>query len=134
MASRVGSSMPMHSTAVGKAYLAALDDTRRQALLPTLELTRHTEHTVVRPEALRRQLQRVQAQGWSVDDEENEAGITCYGAVIRNGSGEPVAAVSVSTLRYRQPADVQASYVRPLLAAVQAISARIAGMPTIDEA
>lgn len=134
MASRVGSSMPMHSTAVGKAYLAALDDTRRQALLPTLELTRHTEHTVVRPEALRRQLQRVQAQGWSVDDEENEAGITCYGAVIRNGSGEPVAAVSVSTLRYRQPADVQATYVRPLLAAVQAISARIAGMPTTDEA
>ena len=26
MASRVGSSMPMHSTAVGKAYLAALDE------------------------------------------------------------------------------------------------------------
>lgn len=134
MASRVGSSMPMHSTAVGKAYLAALDEARREALLPTLELTRHTDHTVVRPEALRRQLQRVQADGWSVDDEENEAGITCYGAVIRGGQGEPVGAVSVSTLRYRQPADVQAAYVQPLLAAVQAISARIAGMPTSDEA
>lgn len=131
MASRVGMSMSMHSTAVGKAYLATLDEARREALLPTLTLDRHTDNTVVRPEALRRQLKRVHAAGWSVDDEENEAGITCYGAAIVGPGGAPVAAVSVSTLRYRQPADVQAAYVAPLLAAVQAISARLAAVPVM---
>lgn len=130
MASRIGASVALHSTAVGKAYLAGLPAARREALLASLELTALTPKTVTTLQALRRQLDTVQAVGWSVDDEENEADIQCFGAAIVGDHGMPVAAVSVSTLRFRQKPDPQLAYVVPLLAACRAISARIATTPT----
>lgn len=129
MASRIGTSVSMHSTAVGKAYLAVLTEAQREALLPQLELTRYTPNTVVKLDALRRQLKTVQARGWAVDDEENEADIYCYGAPILSASGAPMAAISVSTLRFRQKDDPQRAYVEPLLAACQAISGSMAATP-----
>lgn len=47
MASRIGASVDLHSTAVGKAWLAALPAARCEALLPGLALTAHTPKTVV---------------------------------------------------------------------------------------
>ena len=134
MASRIGTSVALHSTAVGKAYLAMLDDGARETLLAELTMTRYTPNTVVKREALRKELKLVRARGWSVDDEENEADVYCYGAAIVASTGQPVAAISVSTLNFRRKADPQRAYVEPLLKACRAISARIAATPTLANA
>jgi len=134
MASRIGTSVSMHSTAVGKAFLAMLDPRKREAILQALPLPRYTENTIVDLADLRAQLDLFHSNGWSVDDEENEAGIYCFGAPILNEQGEPVAAVSVSTLRFRQKADPQQAYVAPLREACQAISQRIASTPRLAAA
>jgi DNA-binding IclR family transcriptional regulator len=134
MASRIGTSVCLHATAVGKAYLSMLDDAAREALVSTLELTRYTPHTLADRDALRTQLAQARERGWSVDDEENEAGIQCFGAAIFGQQGAPVAAISVTTLRFRQKEDVVQAYVQPLLAACHAISERIAATPSLTAA
>ena len=129
MASRIGTSVALHSTAVGKAYLAALPAGALEPLLKGLAFRRYTEHTLMDKTALRRELQLTRERGWSVDNEENEAGIYCFGGAIRGHRGMPVAAISVSTLLYRQKEDPVQAYVRPLLEACAAISERIADTP-----
>ena len=122
----------MHSTAVGKAYLAALDDSALEPLLEDLPMPRHTPNTTRDLAALREQIAWIRTHGWAADNEENEAGIFCFGAVIRGDGGAPVAAISVSTLVFRQKEDPQRSYVAPLLEACRVISERIAQTPSVS--
>jgi DNA-binding IclR family transcriptional regulator len=132
MASRIGTSVSLHSTAVGKAYLAALDAGALEPLLKNMVMPRYTAHTVVDLAGLRTQLQRIRQKGWSEDSEENENGIFCFGAVIRGGDGAPVAAISVSTLMFRQKDNPEQAYVAPLLEACRSISERIAQTPSLS--
>jgi DNA-binding IclR family transcriptional regulator len=134
MASRIGTSVCLHATAVGKAYLAMLGEAEREALVPTLEMDRYTPRTLVDRDALRAQLAQVRERGWSFDDEEHEAGIQCFGAAIVGEQGTPVAAISVTTLRFRQKDDMVQAYVQPLLEACRAISERICATPSLSAA
>lgn len=129
MASRIGTNVSMHSTAVGKAYMAALEPKALETLLANLDLHPYTAKTVTDRDHLREQIEKIRARGWSVDDEENETAIYCFGAAIRGPNGLPIAAISVSTLTFRQKSDSMKSYAQPLLAACKAISARIAETP-----
>lgn len=134
MASRIGTSVSLHSTAVGKAYMAALDAATLNSLLENLPMPRYTPSTVTELADLRAQLRVTRERGWSVDSEENEAGIFCFGAAILGSHGEPVAAISVSTLMFRQKDNPEQAYVAPLLEACRAISARIAETPELSAA
>ncbi|WP_339093777.1 IclR family transcriptional regulator [Variovorax paradoxus] len=133
MSSRIGTSVSLHATAVGKAYMAALDDTALKALMKGLPMPRYTGNTTVEPAALRAQIEQTRQRGWSVDNEENEAGIFCFGAVIRGATGAPVAAISVSTLVFRQKEHPEQAYVAPLLEACRVISERIAQTPSLAD-
>ena len=129
MSSGIGTTVCMHATSVGKAYLAALDAPGCMALLETLPLPRKTERTATTREALQALLQQTRARGWAIDDEENEPGVVCFGAAIRDAQGKPIAAISVSTLLFRQKPDLQAAYVAPVLEAAQQIAQRLGSMP-----
>ena len=134
MSSRIGTSVPLHVTAVGKAWLAALEPAAQAALLKGLPMPRYTEHTLTERAALQAELARTREQGWSTDREEHEAGVYCFGAVVRGANGAPVAAISVTTLLFRQKDDPEQAYVAPLLAACAAVSARIAEVPSLSAA
>lgn len=131
MSSRIGTAVPLHSTSVGKAYLAALGSTEQAGLLADLPdaFTRFTPTTLGSKAELCAQLVEIHQRGWSIDDEEREPGICCFGAAITGRDGQPIAAVSVSTLRFRQQADVQRAYVEPLVSACRAISRLIVETP-----
>jgi len=115
MVSRVGGRLSLHSSAVGKAYLAALPEADCEAILARLSMPGFMPNTLTTREAMRAELQRVREQGYAVDNEENEAGIVCYGVALLNPDGQPVAGVSVSTLLFRQKPDPHAAYIAPLL-------------------
>lgn len=134
MASRIGTSVSLHATAVGKAYLAALDDAALAPLLQGLPMPRYTPNTTADMSALQAQIAQARARGWSVDNEENEPGIFCFGAAIRGVGGVPVAAISVSTLVFRQKDDPEQAYVSPLLETCRVISERIAQTPALSMA
>lgn len=135
MASRIGTVVSLHSSAVGKAYLSCLGPGAREDIVGTIPLPAYTEHTITDRDALRAQIGRFETQGWAVDEEENEAGIYCFGAAIRDPRDPqraPLAAISISTLRFRQKPDVASAYIEPLLATCRDIERRIGETPAFN--
>jgi len=100
MRSRIGASLPLHCTAIGKAILAALPDDEVRRISGRTGLPRRMPHTLTTTEALLANLASVRARGWALDDEENVTRVRCVGAVVLNHRGEPIGAVSVSGLSF----------------------------------
>ncbi|GIE99939.1 IclR family transcriptional regulator [Paractinoplanes rishiriensis] len=86
----------VHTTALGKAVLAALPPPVVREQLAEADWTASTPNTVLSAEALLAELDRYRAQGYAIDNEENEVGSRCVAAPILDGAGRPVAAISVS--------------------------------------
>ncbi|MDB5084386.1 MAG: IclR family transcriptional regulator [Bacilli bacterium] len=96
MHSRVGTRAPVHCTGVGKAIIANLPFKQVREIIKTHGLARHTPNTYITEESLLEELQRVREQGYALDLEENEVGITCVAAPIWDHKGNVVASISVS--------------------------------------
>jgi IclR family pca regulon transcriptional regulator len=74
--------------------------------------------------ALRTELGRVRAQGWSLVDQELEEGLRAIAAPIRDRSGAIVAAANVSAHASRtSPDDIRRTLLPPLLATAARIEA-----------
>jgi len=101
MASRIGYRNPPHCCAVGKVLLADLSEENLTHFIKEFGLSKRTENTITDPLQLKEHLKIVQAQGYGLDDEENEKGIRCVAAPIRNEAGRAVAAVSISGPAFR---------------------------------
>jgi IclR family KDG regulon transcriptional repressor len=71
MASRIGTRVKLHSSSVGKAWLAALSPDEATALLPQLDLAAMTPHTLTTVAALAAEIVRIRTRGYGVDAEEN---------------------------------------------------------------
>ncbi|MDH4135947.1 MAG: IclR family transcriptional regulator [Anaerolineae bacterium] len=96
MVSRVGSRLPVHSTALGKVLLADLPESQWQRYISEVGLTAHTPNTIVVPEAFFEHLRQVQRQNYSIDNVENEEGVRCVAAPIRDHTRKTIAALSIS--------------------------------------
>ena len=96
MASRIGMRIFAHCCAVGKVILAFLSDKDKTAIFSEMGLPRLTEKTIVEVKQLLEHLALVKQQGYAVDDEENEVGIRCVGAPVRNDRGKVIAGISIS--------------------------------------
>lgn len=89
--------MPAHSTALGKALLASAGEAyfrRWVGLQRTFK--RITPFTIITPEQLWQDLQRVSQKGYSVSDQECALGCRCFAVPIWNRSKQVVAALSIS--------------------------------------
>ena len=101
MVSVVGARIPTHCTALGKVMLAFLPDERLVSIGKDKGLPRRTENTITDIEELKKHLELIREQGYALDDEENEKGVKCLAAPIRDLSGEVEAAISISVLSTR---------------------------------
>ncbi|WP_327089976.1 IclR family transcriptional regulator [Nonomuraea sp. NBC_01738] len=91
--SRTGGRLPMHPTGVGKALLAHEPRWFVDAYLARA-LERPTQHTLVEPGRLARELGVVRAQGFALTFEEMTLG-SCSAAVPVLVEGRPIAAVGI---------------------------------------
>jgi IclR family acetate operon transcriptional repressor len=96
MASRIGGRGHCHSTALGKVLLADLPQEAWTRYVKEKGLGRRTPNTIVEPARLRPELAVVRERGYAVDDAENEQGIRCVAAPVRDHDGDVVAAMSIS--------------------------------------
>jgi len=96
---RVSSRRPMHCSSLGKALLAALDDTSVMKIMKAIGLECATEHSITDGEELLADLAGTRARGYSVDQQEALLGVFCVGAPVRDHTGRPLAAISLSTIK-----------------------------------
>lgn len=91
----IGSSACCHSSAVGKALLAFSEKSYLEKYLGNT-LPAFTERTIADWPTLLKDLEKIRKEGYAIDDEELELGLTCIAAPILNKKGEAVAAISIS--------------------------------------
>lgn len=97
----VGSHDHLHSTALGKAMLAALPLSDARQLLSRSDRVAKTSNTVTSVPKLLNELERTRERGFALDDEENEPGARCVAVAVVNGGGGPLGAVSMSGPAWR---------------------------------
>jgi DNA-binding IclR family transcriptional regulator len=100
-----GKRVYLHTTALGKAIMAHMDEDRLEAVLDEHGLPTRTPETIGTRDELREELAAVRDRGYATDDEERLDGIRCVAAPIRTGTDRVVGAVSVSGLKSRMRGD-----------------------------
>lgn len=93
MRSRVGQRMPLSRTGIGKALLLDSVD-RWEATFDSESPVQQSSHQT--KEAFLRRMAVYAHEGTALDLEDNEPGIRCVAAPIRDGSGKIIAAISMS--------------------------------------
>ena len=119
MVSRVGMVRDMPCTAVGKAILAALDDREVSSVWRENPPQKITVHTITNFDAFQHELETVRRQGFAVDREENETGVCCAAAALRDESGRCTYAFSISAPAERMPEERLQQLGKQLLLARQ---------------
>jgi IclR family acetate operon transcriptional repressor len=98
----VGSVRPMHASALGKAYLSALNGKELEDTLISLDFQGGTERTVKSARELRSVIAEARGQGYATDLEECFAGVVCVAVPVQVGQGRLlIGALGVSGPRER---------------------------------
>lgn len=90
----VGKRLHLHCTATGKALMAHLPDEEVEKVAKSVGLPPYTEHTITSLSLLKKELEKVRTQGYSVDNEETALGLLGIAAPVFDHRGKVVAAVA----------------------------------------
>ncbi len=124
----VGRRAPVHCTALGKALLSGLSSSEITSLLKD-PLPRFMPNTIVSVDQLVEHLKEVRKRGYALDLEEFEEGIHCFGAPVRDYSGQVVAAVSISVPCALVKPEREAELVKLICACAEAVSTALGYNP-----
>ncbi|MBL8179402.1 MAG: IclR family transcriptional regulator [Bryobacterales bacterium] len=127
MSSKIGNRRYPHSTALGKVLLAGLHDKEVRRVIRSLGMPAFTDRTIVSADALVVELVKVRAQGWAVDNRENEDDGRCIAAPVFGPDRAVVAALSISGPLPRMTSTRAKGFLPDLLRATTAISAALGG-------
>jgi DNA-binding IclR family transcriptional regulator len=92
----VGRRMRVHATSVGKAMAAHISQERLEKILADRGMEKRTAKTITTLPRLLKDLEKVRALGYAIDDEENNMGARCVGAPVFNQSGAVEASLGLS--------------------------------------
>jgi DNA-binding IclR family transcriptional regulator len=93
---RVGTSLPAHVTATGKALLAQLPPEQVLRLFPDESLASTTDRSVSRRADLIAQLEEVRERGFAVNAGESEPGLTAVSVALPDSPGGVLTAVAIA--------------------------------------
>jgi DNA-binding IclR family transcriptional regulator len=99
---RLGATRPMHSSAVGKAYLSGLDDDALEEELHRLTFVGGTAHAPTDRPALFRQVATARELGYAIDHDETSLGVSCVAVPLSIG-GSLMGAIGVTGPSTRLP-------------------------------
>lgn len=119
---RPGSRVPLHCSASGKLFLAQMTQLQRRRLLAQPSLTRYTEKTLVTPEQVEQEIERVRRDGFAKDDEEFLPGLLCVAVMVPVEQGKSNMAVAIQAPIMRMTADKSLSCLPALQRAARALA------------
>src|SRR3954447_17917806 len=96
MFTRIGSRVPAHATASGKAMLAFAPNAELEELFTQAPYEQQALNTITTAERMRDELERVRARGYALDREEYDEGVVCVAAPIFSPDGSAQGALSLS--------------------------------------
>ncbi|MFH1490524.1 MAG: IclR family transcriptional regulator [Pseudomonadota bacterium] len=82
----VGARIPLLAGAVGKVFLALMEEEQALRIIRTKGIARYTDNTITDPKKHFQEIKRVRQMGYAIDDEEYIPGVRAVAAPI-NGEG-----------------------------------------------
>lgn len=92
----IGKRAPLYCTAVGKAILAFLPQTKRDQILEKIELKKYTNNTITDFDSLIKEIEKIRINGYAVDNMEHEEDVKCIGAPVFDAQNSIIASISLS--------------------------------------
>lgn len=111
--SRVGRTLPAHTTSTGKAMLGQLDVAKFRELYRDEDLEAVTDRSITNRTDLEAEIERVRQQGFAVSEQESEDGV-CSVAVAVPGVNGALYAINVSVPAHRMTDTLQAEIAESL--------------------
>ena len=96
-----GFAFPLHTSAPGKAFVAALPEKRLSALLKRMTFKRYTANTITNRTAFEAEIERVRTAGFATDFSEETEGCHCGGVAVLGPDRTPVASLWVTGMAKR---------------------------------
>jgi DNA-binding IclR family transcriptional regulator len=124
----IGSRAPLHVTAVGKLMLGASGEDAIRAYAQRTNLPAYTRNTLTALPDLIDACRESLTRGYALDDEEAEIDVGCIGVLIRDGTGNVSAGLSVSAPIARR----RLEWIEALIEAGRSLSAQL-GYRAADE-
>lgn len=93
---KIGTSVPMHCTGMGKAVLATMNKNLRDEIINRIDYVKYSVNSPLDRKTVEERLEECVRNGYSMDKEEYVNDLISFGAAIFGYKGEPVAAISVS--------------------------------------
>ncbi|MEV1024184.1 IclR family transcriptional regulator [Streptomyces sp. NPDC050264] len=125
IATDVGTPLPLHATASGKALLAHLAPEEVADILSRTGLPSRTPRTHTDRAALTDELARIREAGYATDYEEADESICSLAAPVLDADGTAVGAVSVSSLTFLVTEGQLAAFAPAVKQAAQDVSRRL---------
>jgi IclR family transcriptional regulator, acetate operon repressor len=123
MFTEVGRRVHLHCTGVGKALLSQLPAATARDLLERGGMPRRTTKTITDPDELMALLPQIAAQGYVLDDGEQEIGVRCVAVPVSGGPAQT--AISVSGPESRVPMESVPAIVAQLQETAAALAAEL---------
>jgi IclR family pca regulon transcriptional regulator len=124
----VGNRAPAHAVSTGRVLLSGLSEHELDEYLAKVKLEKFTPNTVTSKVKLRGIIEETRRQGWSIVDQELEAGLRAISVPIRDRSGTIKAALNVCCPSARvAPEEMRTRVLSELLDAAQRISLALPG-------
>lgn len=119
---RIGMSARVHSTAMGRAILANIDEAEVARMMPGFKYVAYTPRSIQNDEELLAVLEKVRAEGYATDINDRYQGFGSIAAPIFDFSGRCVAACGIVTLAQavEENLDAYAADIRELARAISA--------------
>jgi IclR family KDG regulon transcriptional repressor len=93
---QLGTRKRIHCTSLGKAIVSNFHIEEVERILADKGMEKFTEHTITNKQTYFEELSKVRLQGYAMDDEEVEEGLTCFAVPIFDYTGKAIAAISVA--------------------------------------
>ncbi|MDH3387853.1 MAG: IclR family transcriptional regulator [Gammaproteobacteria bacterium] len=110
----IGMRVPLYCTASGKLYLSTLPKAKRKAVINKLQLERHAKNTITDPDALLEEIDYIEANQVSIDNQELYDDIIAIAVPIKDKQGRFYSSLAIQAPVSRISIDDSDRYL-PLL-------------------